>query len=821
MLIRYSSPILLQFSTDKQLGQDGRGHIILSEIVERDSCVPQRSSAMRDYQEELHRRYMPAGGQQSVEHKWPGNFIQQVIPTNLARITREKVYRSTADAFTQTTLHGNIDEIDQSKTPISKERLFEGDSRCVIAQGAAGIGKSMFARELAGDWAANKGAMRQFQLLYLVPLRSTCFHNASTVFDLLHPKPSLSVEGEIVASEGEGLLLILDGFDELPEALQERNSVYGRLISGQELPKARILITSRPKAVKAIERLMGSRSRQAVNVEILGFQMQDIESCVQAMLTEESQQKAFLRYIEENVVIKNMMYIPLHTGIVVELFRQRFSTSRNEPLDTRNYAMTLTELFRDLCRCLLYRDIASKQPNDAPSFGELQLESLPCGVNSSFETLCSHAFDSLAQQKLIFEKLPASFDHMGFMRSVSVQACGLFTQPRNSFSFHHLTIQEFMAAFHLWQTQQPLRQLEMVQKLPTDHRSMVLRFLAGLSQFSQVGWPLAMESVGICLDSQGNRGCNSTLLNCLFEAQDPSACMEVFPSQHTINFSPMTLTQFDCFALGYCIANSGEGCRWKLCAIGGQDLGAIAAGMRSVDSDPRGRIDLIKLSYDGEDIHNLGLLPECVTRGIRELNLSNCGLNDEACTWLSRFLPSLPSLGQLDVGDNPFGDGSASKIFIALSKLSGLQYLDLLHAQLDETDIEALQPLVKKNGTLKNLIIGRCQMPPSLVEKMVDVVLSQSCLESISFMNIDLPRLATHLAKRLENNTTLESIMLWDRSFCTDGALKLLQCLKTNKTLVSMTLMPWYEKNIPEHVLSHPSIKGRVQWFIYPKRKRP
>ena len=623
------------------------------------------------------------------------------------------MYRSTADAFTQTTLHGNIDEIDHGKTPISKESLFEGSSRCIIAQGAAGIGKSMFTQELASDWATNKGAMRQFQLLCLVPLRYTCYHNISTVFDLFHPKPSMSVEGEILASEGEGLLLILDGFDELPRELQERNSVYGRLILGLELPKARILITSRPNAVKAIEHLIGPRSKQTLNVEILGFQTYNIESCVQAMLTEEAQQKAFLEYIEENMVIKNMMYIPLHTAIVIELFRQKFCTSDGDQLDTRNCAMTLTKLFRDLCRCLIYRDIASKHPNDALSFEEVQLENLPALATTSFETLCSHAFDSLSQQKLIFDKLPASFDHMGFMRSVTVQACGLFTPPRHSFSFHHPTIQEFLAAFYLWQTQQPLRQLEMVQQLPIDHQSMVQRFLAGLSQFSGIGWPLAMESVGICLqDSQGNRGCNSTLLNCLFEAQDPSACQEVFPSGHTINFSPLTSTQFDCFALGYCIATSGEGCRWKLCAIGGKDLGAIAAGMRSVGSVPRGRIDLIKLSYGGEDIQNIGLFPECLTREIRELNISNCGLSDEACVWLSRFLPSLSSLGQLDLGDNPFTGGSASNIFVALSKLSGFQYLDLLHVQLDETDIEALRTLIKENGTLKNLIIGRCQMRP-------------------------------------------------------------------------------------------------------------
>ena len=111
-------------------------------------------------------------------------------------------------------------------------------------------------------------------------------------------------------------------------------------------------------------------------------------------------------------------------------------------------------------------------------------------------------------------------------------------------------------------------------------------------------------------------------------------------------------------------------------------------------------------------------------------------------------------------------------------------------------------------------------MPPNLVEKMVDVVLADSSLENISFMNIDFPRLATHLANHLRSNATLESIMLWDRSFCTDGALKLISSLETNTTLISMTLMPWYKKNIPSHILSQPAVQSRIQWFIYPVRKK-
>lgn len=812
---------VIVFLTEKQVEKDNRSttDITLTEIEEGDSY--QLSYEMNSYREELQSISSRESGLELIQEKWPGKFLSCIIPTNLAKITREKVYRSTADAFTQATLHGNIDEIDKSKSPIVKESLFEGDHRCIVAQGAAGIGKSTFAQELAHDWAIGKSSMRTFNLACLVPLRSSSLHKVTTVFDLFSPKPSEAVQREIESRKGEGLLLILDGFDELPASAHKGNSLYSRLISGLELSKARILITTRPKTVKVIEQMTETKSRKILNIEILGFQMRDIESCVEHMLPDEAQQRVFLKYIEENVVIKNMMYIPLHTVIVIELFRQKLASSGE--LDTKRCAMTLTELFRELCKCLVYRHIASMNPNTLPAFDDVQLDNLPeSQAQETFETLCAYAFDSLSQQNMIFDTLPETFDHMGFMKSILVQTRGLFSQPHLSLSFHHLTIHEFLTAFHLWRTREPLEQLDMVKKLPTDHQNMVLRFLAGLSQFREVGWSQAMESVGICFDSQGNRGCNSTLLNCLFEAQDPAICQEIFPSGHIINYSPMTTTQFDCFALGYCIAHSGEGCTWKLCAIGGRDIGAIAAGISaSKEGHPTGRIDLVKMSYGGEEIHNLGLLPECVVREIRELNLSNCGLNDNAALWLANFLPFMPSLRQLDLGDNPFTGGSAGKIFIALSQLASFQYLDLLHAQLDKSDIDSLRTLVKKNGTLKNLIIGRCQMQPSLVEKMVDVVLGQhSCLESISFMNIDFPRLATHLARRLAVNTTLESIMFWDRSFCTDGAVELLRSLESNRKLLSMTLMPWYKKNIPEHILSHPSIKSRVQWFIYPTRKK-
>ena len=788
--------------------------------VEADKCTSSCttvSPCVLEYQEKLREMYSSAEGKGN--QKWPGRKTDKAIPTNLAMIENEKAYRSTADAFTQPTLHGNIDEIDKSKKPITKEDLFRRDERCIVVQGAAGIGKSTFGLELAQDWAQGTAAMKQFKLVHLIQLRLPTTHNITSIRDLFHPEPPQELVEEIESTKGEGMLLILDGFDELPKTMQDKGSLYGRLIQGKYLHKARILITSRPTAAKQLEKL--SPPEQTLHVEILGFQLHNIEAYISDIFSDEPElQQAFLKYISSNLVIRSMMYIPLHTAIVVELFRMKNASRRHGA--ELSYNMTLTELFSDLCRCLLYRYMDSKALDDLPSFNQLRLDCLPKSIQSNFSSLTSHAYSSLLQQELIFDSLPANFNHMGFMGTVALQSNIPFAPPSHSYSFLHLTVQEFLAALHLYQSQPTSRHLSMIQQIPKDHRNIVLRFLAGLSQFKDIGWACIRESMGIMPDSQGNSGCNSTLLNCLFEAQDPEASEKVFPSGSTVNYSPMTATQFDYFALGYCIATSGEKCKWKLCAIGGEGLSAIAAGIHSVTGDPHGRIEMMKVSYGGDKIHNLAKLPSCILQELRELNLSNCGLNNEACNWLARFIHdhSLPLLRQLDLSDNPFSAGGASELLQSLSLLSDFQYLDLLHAQLGEEDLQSMKYLIRKNGTLKNIIIGDRAMSPDIVEHMVDVVLADSSLENISFMNIDFPRLATHLAYRLKCNTTLKSVMLWDRSFCTSGAIEILNALSENETLCAVTLMPWYRGNIPSQVLSLPEVQSRIQWFIYPERKK-
>ena len=61
---------------------------------------------------------------------------------------------------------------------------------------------------------------------------------------------------------------------------------------------------------------------------------------------------------------------------------------------------------------------------------------------------------------------------------------------------------------------------------------------------------------------------------------------------------------------------------------------------------------------------------------------------------------------------------------------------------------------------------------------MVDIVLRDSSLHSLNFMNIDLAQVGRHLASKLKNNTTLLNLMVWDKSFCIEGAEAVVKAFK-------------------------------------------
>ena len=95
---------------------------------------------------------------------------------------------------------------------------------------------------------------------------------------------------ELIEQDGEGMLLILDGYDELTTKQRESGSVIQWLMSRELLCEATLMVTSRPLATRTLH----PNFQQSIDqhIEVLGFTEKNIGksvhqlSCVETLTSE-------------------------------------------------------------------------------------------------------------------------------------------------------------------------------------------------------------------------------------------------------------------------------------------------------------------------------------------------------------------------------------------------------------------------------------------------------------------------------------------------------------------------------------------------------
>ena len=105
---------------------------------------------------------------------------------NLALIEKEDVTKPEADQFTRATIHGNIDDIKKSKRAMNIGQIAQlpdgSHPKCILVEGAPGVGKSTFAWELCHKWGKGK-LLQQYQLVILLRLRDKSVRAAKNISD--------------------------------------------------------------------------------------------------------------------------------------------------------------------------------------------------------------------------------------------------------------------------------------------------------------------------------------------------------------------------------------------------------------------------------------------------------------------------------------------------------------------------------------------------------------------------------------------------------------------------------------------------------------
>ena len=320
----------------------------------------------------------------------------------------------------------------------------------------------------------------------------------------------------------------------------------------------------------------------------------------------------FLTYISasKNPAINSLMYIPLNAVIVVEIYRN--SRRKDCPMPK-----TMTQVYTQLCLTILQRHLDGMDPQNTLAI--TKFSDLPSTYYAHFKTLSQLAFEQFDQHRIVFysDSVSEELVHFGFLNSVPA----LYGGGEVSYNFLHLTLQEFLAAFHITQFSNGI---DVFKCYAEDRRwEVVWRFVSGLTSFQYFKDNVQSKAFGTMTETGDIIKVEKLLLHCLFEGQvninfkTAFGCNTV-SSRQSYNSSPL-----DRYALGYCIANSSSTttCLWDVYLWGGSGESFIW-GLNSNPScnSTSGIIRYLQLEH--VDSFCLNACPQRILRGITSLDLN-------------------------------------------------------------------------------------------------------------------------------------------------------------------------------------------------------
>ena len=596
------------------------------------------------------------------------------------------------DEYIGYTLQGNVKQILHGRKRISVDKILEAGKsklRLVLVEGAPGIGKSTYAWELCRKWE-EFSCMQQYSLVVLLRLREERVQKVTSVGQLFCSYESEDKDilvKEVLKCQGKDILFIMDGFDELPRALQKESYLLN-LIKGEVLPASTVLVTSRPSATA--ELLTSCRPQK--RVEVLGFTQKSIKAYACSIFSDPKELEKFMAYISisKNPAINSLIYVPLNAAIIVQIFKKHGSNSSILP-------HTLTELYTQLCLTVLNRYLKTNKF----SFAVNNLDSLPDTLHKQFLSLTAIAFEGIKKEEVIFRSVSPDLVHFGFLDSVSA----LYGGGQVSYNFLHLTIQEFLAAYHISQLRGD--GLEVFESHGDDKRwNVVWRFVAGLTKFEHFQGHI-MEHV----NEENDAVLTDHFIQCLFEAQ--TFTYFHFPPAPTIcNCKLSSATPLDMYALGYCISRIPTGMAWEITCCSSQ----VEYFTKPFMKNPHSANVIKKLHFRCSTFQlcEFKHLPLQEVSVLHLVDFHDSSASVHSSTHISELISNMPSLEDLGLDGYRFAHESDGflKVLQQLSH-SNVTTLNIKHtAILKESNsrhdyISALKSLIDPSlGKLKELGVG-------------------------------------------------------------------------------------------------------------------
>lgn len=608
-----------------------------------------------------------------------------------------------------------------------EECLQSSQPRTVLLEGKPGTGKTTYCNKIAYDWARNKTEEESSRGTcfpdFLVALLLKCRDIECNLWDDIEDKrvPRAAKEKEkeffksflwdaideqlltedvtkeekeeffkFVRQNQSGVLLVLDGLDELPTKILP---AFKKAIQGKILSKCRIIATARQQVGIEVRKCFDTL------LEIEGWSEEDTQQFVNKYFQNRSDlAETLLEALQNNGELRDLASNPLNSTLlclICEELEGFVTEGRNQ-------------LYLKMVECVLRRYITKQGLSETD-------QNLMKVYRPDFKRLGSIAMNCLFQGNMSFEDEEVSnfVKESPAFEFLSVQPGSKRTSSRR-YSFLHKSFQEFFAGFYLYSQ---LVDNEITPENITDDTRYfselknVLFFTCGILAVQCEEQGVAMFECMATKVNEGGRPNNDLLvaLECLKECkvEDDKLHQNIFGAVgsslelENVDFRFLLLDDADAVALvlGEVVKNNSTIRKLNLSSncIGDEGCSALAEGIQINDS-------LTELNLHCNEIGDAGCvkLAQSINSNsaITNLNLSANRFGDDGVAALADALETNPTLSVLDLSQNDIGNEGLIKLARSITSNLALTILHLSANSISDNGVAALAEAIKTNSTL-------------------------------------------------------------------------------------------------------------------------
>ena len=728
----------------------------------------------------------------------------------------------------------------------------------VIIDGPPGIGKTTLCRKLLHMWSNGPLVHQQYDLVLYCPLRNSNIATATTLADLFVRQLNRykNVPEWFEEREGEGLLIIFDGWDELSEQLRQ-SSLAASIICKEKLDQCSVIVTSRSYASSSLLK-MDTLSR---HVQVIGFSEEEISTVIIQALqkdtklaqelidkkreddknykpfttTQSSKDSQLAVKLINDLKVRNdvqsLCYVPLVCSMVILVYRK----------EGGHLPTTLTQLYENFILQTIRRHVERHDINPH-TLGSLS--SLPSQLAKPLQEMCQLAYTNLANTTMTF----SSHQLQSLSEAVKEDYLGLMTTfteyDEKKYQFLHLSIQEFLAAW--WIAKHEKKREEVFKDhFDDDHFRMCLRFVAGLTHLEHESYQQYFNKKRQ-LDLQckrkqlfGFETCHLSyfyqnpeiriqvamndhissddfdnvpilLVQLLYESQNTTLCQVLAQSinNHSLCLYGVSLSLFDWLCLSYCINNSNT--TWNhlhLYCVPNQSLSVFTAGLTNNSLQTQCKRLEVRLDEPTDELIHKLLQPSFI------YNIQECYcVLDRGqyvpCLVLLQFL-NLPQLkilhlimndSTIPTVDNTYYTDKCTELEKCIEMNLTLQEMKIMYGgkEITKTIISIIRG-VTRNKTITSLMLHVVDAPPPpLPDGVIEQLLKDN--NTLQALSLDVPNYYLESSLNIvEVNTPLTALEIgwWSSKMMTSLLLRIkgLHCLILRKLYPPHLLFP-----------SHPSL---------------